>query len=151
MQKSITGKFWCLRASNERLTLAISQRFGLLELVARSIAGRGIDLDKINSFLEDIYDCSLKNVEYFMLRSWLAYMLKNGISSRSKIPISVDTRKSDVASAARKAGASMVNDVSGFTFDPNLLFYCSKYKLPVCVMHMQGSPEYMQNNPKYEK
>ena len=55
----------------------------------------------------------------------------NGISARSKIPISVDTRKSDVASAACKAGASMVNDVSGFTFDPNLLAYCSKNKLPV--------------------
>ena len=74
----------------------------------------------------------------------------NGISVRSKIPISVDTRKADVASAARKAGASMVNDVSGFTFDPDLLPYCSKYKLPVCVMHMKGSPENMQNNPKYE-
>ena len=74
----------------------------------------------------------------------------NGISARSKIPISVDTRKADVASAARKAGASMVNDVSGFTFDPDLMPYCSKYKLPVCVMHMKGLPENMQNNPKYE-
>ena len=73
-----------------------------------------------------------------------------GISARSKIPMSVDTRKSEVASVARKAGVSMVNDVSGFTFDPNLLPFCSKYKLPVCVMHMQGSPEDMQNNPKYE-
>ena len=73
-----------------------------------------------------------------------------GISARSKIPISVDTRKSEVASAARKAGASMVNDVSSFTFDPNLLSYCLEHKLPVCVMHMQGSPENMQNNPKYE-
>ena len=44
----------------------------------------------------------------------------------------------------------MVNDVSGFTFDPKLLSHCSKHKLPVCVMHMQGSPEDMQNNPKYE-
>ena len=73
-----------------------------------------------------------------------------GISSRSKIPISVDTRKWDVAFVAHKAGASMVNDVSGFTFDPNLLPYCSKFNLPVCVMHMKGSPENMQNNPKYE-
>ena len=55
-----------------------------------------------------------------------------GIAARSKIPISIDTRKSEVASAARRAGASMVNDVSGFTFD------------------MQGSPENMQNDPKYE-
>ncbi len=74
----------------------------------------------------------------------------NGISARSKIPISVDTRKAGVASAAHKAGASMVNDVSGFTFDSDLLPFCSKYKLPVCVMHMKGSPENMQNNPKYE-
>ena len=74
----------------------------------------------------------------------------SGISARSKIPISVDTRKAGVASAAHKAGASMVNDVSGFTFDPDLLPFCSKFKLPVCVMHMKGSPESMQNNPKYE-
>ncbi len=74
----------------------------------------------------------------------------NSISAESKIPISVDTRKAEVASAAHKAGASLVNDVSGFTFDPNLLAYCSEYNLPVCVMHMQGSPENMQNNPKYE-
>ena len=73
-----------------------------------------------------------------------------GISAKSKIPISIDTRKSEVASSAHRAGASMVNDVSGFTFDPNLLFYCAKHKLPVCVMHMQGSPENMQTNPKYE-
>ena len=74
----------------------------------------------------------------------------SGISARSKIPISVDTRKAGVASAAHKAGASMVNDVSGFTFDSDLLPFCSKYKLPVCVMHMKGAPENMQNNPKYE-
>ena len=73
-----------------------------------------------------------------------------GIAAKSKIPISIDTRKSEVASAAHRAGACMVNDVSGFTFDPDLLFYCSKCKLPVCVMHMQGSPENMQTNPKYE-
>ena len=44
----------------------------------------------------------------------------------------------------------MVNDVSGFTFDPELLPYCSEKKLPVCVMHSKGSPENMQNNPQYE-
>jgi dihydropteroate synthase len=74
----------------------------------------------------------------------------NMISIKSRIPISVDTRKSKVASTAHMAGASMVNDVSGFTFDPDLLPYCSKHKLPICVMHMRGLPENMQNNPKYE-
>ena len=74
----------------------------------------------------------------------------NKISSQSRIPISVDTRKSKVAAAAYTAGASMVNDVSGFTFDPELLPYCSEKKLPVCVMHSKGSPENMQNNPQYE-
>ncbi len=58
----------------------------------------------------------------------------NQISAQSRIPISVDTRKCKVAAAAYTAGASMVNDVSGFTFDPELLPYCSEKKIPVCVM-----------------
>ena len=74
----------------------------------------------------------------------------NQISAQLRIPISVDTRKCKVAAAAYTAGASMVNDVSGFTFDPELLPYCSEKKIPVCVMHSKGSPENMQNNPQYE-
>ena len=48
------------------------------------------------------------------------------------------------------AGASLVNDVSGFTFDPALAPYCAEAGLPVCVMHAQGDPGTMQDNPTYD-
>lgn len=65
-------------------------------------------------------------------------------------PISIDTRKTAVACEAARAGAGLVNDVSGFTFDPDLAPFASENVLPVCVMHAQGSPETMQANPTYE-
>lgn len=65
-------------------------------------------------------------------------------------PISIDTRKSSVAEAAVRAGAALVNDVSGFTFDPMLARYCRDHGLPVCVMHARGDPETMQSDPRYD-
>ena len=64
--------------------------------------------------------------------------------------ISVDTRKASVAEVAIACGASLVNDVSGFKFDPELLPLCVAKAVPVCVMHSQGLPETMQKNPQYE-
>ena len=64
--------------------------------------------------------------------------------------ISVDTRKAMVAEVAIACGASLVNDVSGFQFDPKLLPLCVAKAVPVCVMHSQGLPESMQRNPVYE-
>lgn len=65
-------------------------------------------------------------------------------------PISIDTRKAAVAEAALDAGASMVNDVSGFTFDAALAPLCAARQVPVCVMHAQGDPQTMQQNPTYD-
>ncbi|WP_299771903.1 dihydropteroate synthase [uncultured Tateyamaria sp.] len=64
-------------------------------------------------------------------------------------PISIDTRKAAVAEAALDAGASIVNDVSGFTYDPALATLCATRGVPVCVMHAQGDPQTMQDNPFY--
>lgn len=64
-------------------------------------------------------------------------------------PISIDTRKAAVARAAIDAGANLVNDVSGFTYDPALAPYCADSGLPVCVMHAQGDPQTMQDDPVY--
>lgn len=72
------------------------------------------------------------------------------IRAASPVPISVDTRKSAVARAALKAGASLVNDVSGFTYDPALGDLCTESGVPVCVMHAQGDPATMQHNPQYD-
>ncbi len=66
------------------------------------------------------------------------------------VPISIDTRKKPVAQAAIDAGADLVNDVAGFTFDPDLVPYCAAHDLPVCVMHAQGDPETMQQAPRYD-
>ncbi|MGR3504497.1 MAG: dihydropteroate synthase [Paracoccaceae bacterium] len=67
-----------------------------------------------------------------------------------KLPLSIDTRKTAVAQAAVAAGASLVNDVSGFTFDESLARFCADQALPVCVMHAQGDPQTMQQNPQYD-
>ncbi|MEB8387103.1 dihydropteroate synthase [Rhodobacteraceae bacterium KMM 6894] len=65
-------------------------------------------------------------------------------------PISIDTRKSAVARAAVQAGANLVNDVAGFTYDAALAPFCAGADLPVCVMHAQGDPQTMQQNPRYD-
>ncbi|MDW4499877.1 dihydropteroate synthase [Sulfitobacter sp. D35] len=65
-------------------------------------------------------------------------------------PISIDTRKTAVAHAAIEAGADMVNDVAGFTFDAGLAPLCAHHGLPVCVMHAQGDPQTMQADPRYD-
>lgn len=76
--------------------------------------------------------------------------LIRAIRAETPALISIDTRKSVVARAAVEAGAGLINDVSGFTFDPALGAYCAEIKAPVCVMHMQGDPATMQDNPTYD-
>ncbi|WP_127115992.1 dihydropteroate synthase [Shimia sediminis] len=72
------------------------------------------------------------------------------ISKSLGVPISIDTRKALVAEAALNAGAALVNDVAGFTFDPALGPLCATRQVPVCVMHAQGDPATMQQNPTYD-
>ena len=64
--------------------------------------------------------------------------------------ISIDTTKAAVAEAALKAGADIVNDVSGLRGDPEMPALCAESGCAVCVMHMQGSPRTMQQSPTYE-
>jgi dihydropteroate synthase len=66
------------------------------------------------------------------------------------VAISIDTRKTSVARAALDAGAVLVNDVSGFTFAPDLTRFCAEREVPVCVMHAQGDPATMQDAPVYD-
>jgi dihydropteroate synthase len=72
------------------------------------------------------------------------------VSREVKIPISIDTYKADVARHAIDAGASMVNDISGLRFDPDMPKVVSEYKVPVIIMHIKGRPKDMQQNPQYE-
>ena len=70
---------------------------------------------------------------------------------RAELPeicISVDTRRAGVARRALETGADMVNDVSSMG-DPGMIEVVAEFECPVCVMHMQGLPENMQNDPQY--
>ncbi|MBL7034060.1 MAG: dihydropteroate synthase [Candidatus Delongbacteria bacterium] len=66
------------------------------------------------------------------------------------VPLSVDTRKSEVARAALVAGASIVNDISALRDDPDMAAVVARAGADLILMHMQGSPHDMQNNPHYD-
>jgi dihydropteroate synthase len=71
-------------------------------------------------------------------------------SRELEIPISIDTSKHEVALEAIRAGASMVNDITGLKRDPHMARALSDSDVAVCVMHMKGTPRNMQDNPVYE-
>jgi len=73
-----------------------------------------------------------------------------GIRTKSDILISIDTYKSEVARQSIATGAGMVNDISGMTFDPNMVDIIKESGLPVVIMHIKGTPKNMQKNPYYE-
>lgn len=72
------------------------------------------------------------------------------IAEFDEIYLSVDTSKSVVAGEAIAAGADIVNDVTGCTADPEMAALCAKEEVGLVVMHMQGTPEVMQDDPSYK-
>ena len=72
------------------------------------------------------------------------------IRLKSDCLISIDTYKSKVAEAALDAGADMVNDISGLTFDHNMASLVAERNVPVIIMHIKGKPGDMQKNPNYD-
>lgn len=71
-------------------------------------------------------------------------------ASAPDTPVSIDTRKAEVARAALDAGAAMVNDVSALGFDPSLAPLVAERAVPLCLMHAQGTPATMQADPRYD-
>ena len=72
------------------------------------------------------------------------------IRTEIPLPISIDTRKATVMRAAHALGATLINDVSALTFDPDALTTVAELDLDVCLMHMRGTPQTMQNLVVYE-
>ena len=66
------------------------------------------------------------------------------------VTLSVDTSKAAVARRALAAGAAMVNDVSALRADPEMVDVVAEAGCPVCLMHMQGVPRTMQEDPRYD-
>ncbi len=75
--------------------------------------------------------------------------LIKALKNESDVLISIDTSKAVVAEAAIEAGAAIVNDVTGLQ-DEAMVKLCADSGVGVCVMHMQGEPRTMQNNPSYD-
>lgn len=72
------------------------------------------------------------------------------LAEQSSIPISIDTSKAGVAREALAAGAEVINDVTGLAGDPRMLDVALRSGAGVCVMHMRGTPQTMQDDPRYE-
>ncbi|MCH8829830.1 MAG: dihydropteroate synthase, partial [Planctomycetes bacterium] len=72
------------------------------------------------------------------------------LSAQLNVPLSVDTTKAEVARQAEAAGAVIVNDISGLTFDPLMPKVCADLGVGVICMHMRGTPQTMQENPVYD-
>ncbi|MFT7235245.1 MAG: dihydropteroate synthase [Methylophagaceae bacterium] len=74
----------------------------------------------------------------------------DAIRSEIAIPISIDTSKPEVMIAAVAAGAGLINDVQGLR-EAGALVAAAQLNVPVCLMHAQGTPQTMQDNPQYER
>ncbi len=74
----------------------------------------------------------------------------SGIRAQSDIPLSIDTTKASVATAAIAAGADIINDVSAFEADPDMARIAAESGAGVVLMHMKGTPRTMQENPVYK-
>lgn len=75
----------------------------------------------------------------------LSELVKN-----TEATISVDTYKSSTANHALNNGACLVNDISGLSFDKEMVDTIIRHKAPIVIMHMKGTPKTMQKNPNYD-
>ena len=85
-----------------------------------------------------------ENLEWQRINKILKSLIKK------KIPISLDTRKSQIMIKGINLGIKLINDVSGLEFDTETLSVLKKYKVPFVIQHSQGTPENMQKNPRYK-
>jgi dihydropteroate synthase len=72
------------------------------------------------------------------------------LAKKISVPISIDTCKAKVADEAVSAGASIINDISGLRFDRRMAGVAAQHKVPVVIMHIQGTPGIMQKAPVYK-
>lgn len=76
-------------------------------------------------------------------------VIKNIRSLRKDILISIDTTKSEVAKQALDNGAYIINDISGLTFDEDMINVAKSFDAGIIIMHIKGNPKTMQNSPFY--
>jgi dihydropteroate synthase len=89
-------------------------------------------------------------VEALAERERVVPVIAGLVGAGVKAQVSIDTSKLEVAEAAIDAGATYVNDVSAFRLDPELAGLVADRRLTCCLMHMQGEPRTMQDDPRYD-
>ena len=72
------------------------------------------------------------------------------LANQTDVPISIDTTKAEVARQSLAAGAAIINDISGLTIDPEMIPLAAQTGAGVICMHIQGTPQTMQDNPTYD-
>ena len=72
------------------------------------------------------------------------------LAAQAGVPVSIDTSKAVVAARAIELGAEIINDVTGLEGDPDMLRVAVESRAGVCAMHMQGTPQTMQVDPRYD-
>jgi dihydropteroate synthase len=119
--------------------------FGLKRAVAAALAMEGSGADILDIGAESTRPGSTGISTEEELRRLLPVL--RALRGRLKIPISVDTQKSEVAEAAIAAGAEIINDISGLKNDPVLAKVAAKHRVALVLMHMRGTPLSMQQGP----
>lgn len=127
------GKYYDIQAATEHLRKLISDGADIIDIGAESTKPGAKEvsaeeqLKKLIPILEYIKE---KNID---------------------IPVSIDTRNSEVAQKCIELGASFINDVSGFDYDDKIADVIAKYPdAKIIVQHSKGTPDVMQNNPQYD-
>ena len=125
---------------------------GLFHRVETAVA-QAQNLEKVGVDILDIGGQSTRpNAEDLSLQTELDRVIPviEAIRQVSEIPISVDTTKAAVARAAIAAGAELINDISGATYDPEMLATVAKLGVPIVLMHIRGNPKTMEQMTDYQ-
>ena len=139
-----------------------TQLVGILNLTPNSLSDGGMynDFERAKEHLlelindgADIVDIGAESTKPYSkavpAKEQLEKLLPIIDFAKGKIPLSIDTRSSEVAEECLNAGANIINDVSGFDYDEKMADIIAKYNVPVIVQHSKGTPENMQNSPVY--
>ena len=146
----------------EKFQEHIVKLVGILNLTENSFSDGGLynDFEKTKEHLlqiinegADIIDIGAESTKPYSSavsdKEQLEKLLPVIDFAKGKITISIDTRSSQVAEECIKAGADIINDVSGFDYDEKMPDVIAKYNVPVIIQHSKGTPENMQDSPKY--
>lgn len=139
-----------------------TQLVGILNLTPNSFSDGGMynDFERAKEHLlelindgADIVDIGAESTKAYSksvpAKEQLEKLLPIIDFAKGKIPLSIDTRSSEVAEECLNAGANIINDVSGFDYDEKMADIIAKYNVPVIIQHSKGTPENMQNSPVY--